>query len=61
MTANAKSTSSGERAVSRDDETRAVIQEFRRKDRPVRSIAPTDVVQRATDRGALSGVRERQT
>jgi hypothetical protein len=42
MTANAKSTSSGERATRREAETKAVIQEFRRKSRPVRPIAPTE-------------------
>jgi hypothetical protein len=60
MSANTKSTSSGERAASREAETKAVIQEFRRKGRPVRPIAPTNAVQSATDRDALSRVSERQ-
>ena len=35
MTGNVKSSLPGERAVSRETETKAVIREFRRKDRPV--------------------------
>ena len=41
MTGNAKSSLPGERGVSRETDTKAVIREFRRKDRPVRARAPT--------------------
>jgi len=59
MTRNVKSSLPGERDVSREIETKAVIREFRRKDRPVHPRAPTDTVQRAIERGA-PGASERQ-
>lgn len=48
MTGNVESSLRGERDMSRETETKAVIREFRRKDRPVRPRAPTDAVHRAT-------------
>lgn len=44
MTGNVKSSLPGERDVSRETETKAVIRELRRKDRPVPPGAPTDAV-----------------
>jgi hypothetical protein len=59
MTGNVKSSSPGERDVSREAETKAVILEFRRKDRPVRPRAPAGIVQRAIE-GRAPGAGARQ-